>query len=152
MPDLSLFYGVTRTELGLAELALEDPVNGYSIVRMGPGAASWRRETVTSPYCHGDTLVAAVRDAQIAPLTVRVRADTPTTLDTRLATLLEAFSQYEYYTGIITDGAVSKQWRCSPADWSVGESGEMNKFHLMSNIYEVTFSIPRQPIQIAGSI
>lgn len=149
--SLTLACEISRTELALANLALEDEANGYEIVSLGPGALSWRRETVRSPYVHGETLVTAVKDLSIAPMTVRVKASSAATLDTRLDALLDAFAQFEYSIGVTIDG-VSKIWTCQPADLSVGDGGEFNKYQLMAKMYEVTLSIPRHPVPTSGSM
>lgn len=148
---ITLFVDITRTLLSLSPLVLEDPTNGYSVFKLGPGDASWRNETVESAYAHGHTLVSAVKDIQRAPLGVRVRGSSASQLDSRLDTLLDAFSQFVYYVGVITDG-VTKVWQCDPADWTIGEAGEFNKYHMMAKIYEVSLIIPRQPVPTSGSI
>lgn len=149
MPDLSLDVAITRTELALADLLIQDPANGYEVVRLGPGSRSWRKETVKNAYVHGDTLVNAVLDVQVAPMTIRVSGLTLATANSRLETLLDAFSQFSYSLGVIIDGE-TWVWVCQPADASVGEGGSFNKFHTMAHMYEVTLSIPRNPVPISG--
>lgn len=151
MSNLNLTIAVTRTLLALDPLYLDGTGNGYEIFKLGPGSTSWRKEVVESPYTHGNTLVSAVKDIQNAPLGVRVRGSSAAQLDSRLDTLLDAFSQFSYYLSVVIDGE-TKVWLCEPADWSVGEDGEFNKFHLMAKIYEVSFDIPRQPVPTSGSI
>lgn len=149
MTDLTLDVQVNRTELALAELDIQDPANGYSVVKLGPGATSWRRDTVKSPWVHGETLIHAVKDVQIAPLTVRVSGSSAAQKETRLGILLDAFSQFTYSIGVAING-VAYVWYCQPADWSTGEGGELSKFHEMAHITEVEFSIPRNPVPFVG--
>jgi hypothetical protein len=151
MVDMTLSYQVTREELGLGNLELQDPANGYEVVRFGPGAMAWNRQTVKSPFIHGEVLVGATMGLETAPLTVRVRASTAAALDSRLAVLLAAFSQFAYFAGADINGQ-PYIWACQPADWSVGENGEFNKFHVMAKIAEVSLSIPRDPTPTAGVI
>jgi hypothetical protein len=149
MPILAINLQITRTELGLGNLELEDPANGYQVVSFGPGATSWRRDTVNSPYVHGSTLINAVMDLQIAPLVVRVKGVTATQKESRLGVLIDALSQFLYGIGSIIDG-VSYVWICQPADYSIGDGGEFNKFHEKNLMTEVVFMIPRNPVPYQG--
>lgn len=149
MADMILAVDISRG--ATPNLDLQDPANGYSIVSLGPGATSWRRETVKSPWVHGETLVGAVMDAQVAPLTVRVFAATAATKATRLDAMLDAFSQFEYALAVVINGVVYN-WICQPADWSIGDSGEFSKYHEMAHISEVALSIPRNPVPSVGII
>lgn len=151
MPDIAISYAITRGELGLADLALQDLANGYEVIEFGPGSRSWRKETVKSAYVHGETLVSAVMDVQVAPLKMRVRGSTHAIADSRLKTVLDAFSQFVYSIGVVIDG-VTWIWTCQPADISVGESGDINKFQWMAKMFEVTASIPRNPVPLSGSL
>lgn len=151
MADLSLAVVFTRPELGLADLAVQDPANGYEVASIGPGSRSWRRETVKNQYVHGETQVTAVLDAQQWPVTIRVSGATLAQANARLDALIDAVSQFAYYSGVIIDGE-GWIWACGPADLSVGESGEFSKFHLMAKIFEVTMTIPRNPVPFSGTI
>lgn len=151
MSDISLAYSVTRTELALADLLLQDPAAGYEVVRMGPGSRAWRRETIKSAYVHGETQVSAVLDIQTAPLVLRIKGATHSQADTRLDAVIDAFSQFVYYVGVIIDG-VTWVWECFPADIGIDEGGEIGKFHWMAKMFEVTLSIPRNPIPVSGTV
>lgn len=151
MPDLSLAIVFTRPELGLPDLQVQDPANGYEIASIGPGSRSWRRETIKNQYVHGETLVTAVLDAQTWPVVVRVAGGSLAQANARLDALVDAVSQFAYYSGVVIDGE-TWIWACGPADLSVGESGEFSKFHLMAKIFEVTMDIPRSPVPVAGTL
>lgn len=150
MADLSIACSVTRTELSEADLSLEDP-GKYSIIRdtLGPGAISWRRQTVTSAYVHGAVLVGAVKDTAVAPLGIRVIGSSDSSLMSRMSTLLAAFEQFTYNLSVTLNGQ-TWTWKCEPADYSVGDSGVFQDFHLRALQQEVRFSIPRHPIPVAG--
>lgn len=153
MPNLSLSVRVTRALLSLGDLGLQDPTNGYEVISGGPGTVGWRLTTVQSQYVHGNTLVSAVKDVSIAPLKIRVKASSHGTLDSRLDTLLDAFSQFSYFLGWTIEGVTEKLWLCQPANYSVSSDGaELSKFHLMAKQYEVSLEIPRHPQPITGSI
>lgn len=149
MTDMTLSVVVTRAELSLSNLELQDPANGYSIYKIGPGAVSWRRETAKAMYAHGGTLVTAVKDLQVFPMGVRVRASSAATKETRLAVLLAAFSQFSY-TVITTINGIDYTWVCQPADWSTGEGGEFDKFYEMVHMTQVDLSITRSPTPSTG--
>lgn len=123
-----------------------EPDTGYYIARdgIGPGAVSWRRDTVTSPYVGGDVLVHAVKDVQVIPVNLRVVGTTAEDLHTKIQTLTDAVSQFSYTVTAVIDN-VEYEWTCQPADWSVGSSGAWMDMHLRSLTQPVTLSIPRQP-------
>lgn len=150
MADLTLDASVTRTELSLSALDLvQDGI--YDLVDgTGPGSSSWRREAATSPYMHGDAQVSAVLDVMRAPLVMRVYGSTHSQLDSRIADLLNAFSQFEYTLTLVI-GGVTHQWLCNQADYAVGDGGAIDKFPMMVRQQIVHFEIPRQPIPLAGA-
>jgi len=149
MPDMTLSVHVSRAELALSNLELNDPANGYDVISVGPGSTSWRRETVKSPWVHGETLINAVKDVGIAPLSIRVMGSSAAQKETRLGALLAAFSQFNYVQTVTING-VGYAWACQPADWSVGDDGEFEKFFEMTHRSQVKLSIPRYPVPSDG--
>lgn len=143
---------VTRTELALGDLALEEE-GVYKLMRdaVGPGDGSWRREVSKSAYVHGETLVGAVKDVMTAQLGVRVLASSISLLQTRVSTLLTAFSQFSYNLTITLDGS-TWQWKCEPADYAIGDGGVFQDLHLLAYQQEVRLNIPRHPIPLQGSV
>lgn len=151
MADLATSGSVTRTELALAALSLQQ-AGAYEILPgTGPGALSWRREVARSPMVHGEVLVGAVKDIQIAPLAIRVIGTTASQMWARVGELTAAFEQFSYSLSLVI-GGVTFTWLCQCADWSSGDGGEFQKFHLMSHQTEVRFQIPRHPVPTAGSV
>lgn len=150
MAELSVYGMVTRTELGQADLSLEDP-GIYRIVSVGPGPLSWRRERITSPYIHGESLVGAVKETAAMSLSIRVLGTSAASLNTRTATLLRAFEQFNYQLTLVLDGVIWT-WDCQPADYAGGDGGEFepNLLRAFQQVYR--FSIPRDPVPIAGSM
>lgn len=148
--DLSFTGYVTRTELALGNLTLNDST--YRVIRQagwGPGDIEWDRQTVESPFIHGDFLVNAKKTQVTAPLGIRVTGSSRTDCQNKLATLLRAFEQFSYFISFTLEG-VTWTWLCQPADYSVGDGGALQPFHLMSNKQEVRFSIPRYPTPYSG--
>lgn len=150
MTELAISASITRSELLLAPLSLEVP-GQYQIMRstLGPGAISWRRQTASSPFVHGQVLVNAVKDVATSTLGVRVIGGSASSLWSRIDTLLRAFEQFSFDLTVALDGQTFT-WRCQAADYSVGESGVFQDFHLRSLQQEVQFSIPRHPTPVAG--
>lgn len=144
MTDLALAVTIS----GTAGLALTEAA-GYQVVSVGPGARSWRKETVTSPFVHGRAVVSQVLDAGSFPLLVRVKALTAATLASRITALLHAVEQVSYDTTVVIDG-VTWTWRCETADTSIGEAGSLDPHGLRNLQQLVTCSIPRHPVPIAG--
>lgn len=150
MPEITLDASVTRTALALPDLDLE-VLGTYQIIRdsTGPGGVTWRRQTATSPYVHGRTLVNAVMDVGEASLGIRVIGSNMAVLHSRLMTLLAAFEQYSYDLTVVISGETWR-WRCECADYVVGDSGLFQDFHFRSLQQEVRFTIPREPIPLSG--
>lgn len=149
--ELATDGSVTRSELSLAALDLQQAGIYEILPGSGPGGLSWRRQTVRSVMMHGEALVGAVKDVQVAPLGVRVYGTTQSQLWSRVRTLLDAFEQFSYSLTLVI-GGITFTWECQPADSVVGEGGEFQKFHLMSLQTDVQLTIPRSPIPTAGSV
>lgn len=147
--DLTVVASLTRTELSLAGLNLEDP-GTYRVVTAGPGGVSWVRRFVESPYMHGRTLIDARKDQISVPLAVRVYAASLTQLETRAATLLRAFEQFTYHLSISIDGA-AHEYVCEVADYTVDDEGTWDKYALMAHEQTYKFVIPRSPIPVQGA-
>lgn len=140
----------------LADLSLVSA--DYDLLSFGPGALSWRRQTVESRWVHGRFLVSAVKDADVAPLEVIVYGTSSADLDAKTRTLLDAFEQWTYDLTVTADG-VAHTWRCEPAEYSPsagsGQRGSYEHFGLVAGasaqqVY--AFSIPRRPVPVAGSM
>lgn len=149
LPDLVVDGSVTRQLVPggpLAALDLQDGTN-YEFISVSPGDKSWRRESATSPFTHGRTLIGATLDVELAEVMIRVKGTSMSHLDSNLAALLRAFEQFAYALTIVIDG-VTWTWQCEPADYTL----QLSKFHMMARIHEVTFTVPRNPIPTAGSV
>jgi hypothetical protein len=151
MADLAVDGSVTRTELALADLDLQQSGVYEILPGTGPGAMVWRREVARSPMVHGEVLVGAVKDVEIAQLRIRVTGTTASQLWSRVGDLTAAFEQFQYDLSLVI-GGVTFTWVCQCADWTSGDGGEFQKFHLMSHQTDVTFQIPRHPVPTAGSV
>lgn len=156
---MAITASVTRATVPGGPLAALSLVSAdYDIESFGPGALSWRRQTVESKWVHGRFLVSAVKDADVAPLEVVVFGSSPADLDTKTRTLLDAFEQWTYDLTVTTDG-VAHTWRCEPAEYRPagrgGPAGSYEPFGLVagaSSQQAYVFTIPRNPVPVAGSM
>lgn len=156
---MAITASVTRATVPggpLADLSLVSA--DYDLLSFGPGALSWRRQTVESRWVHGRFLVSAVKDADIAPLEVIVFGASSADLDAKTRTLLDAFEQWTYDLTVTADG-VAHTWRCEPAEYSPstrsGQRGAYEHFGLVAGAsaqQAYTFAIPRRPVPVAGSM
>lgn len=139
---------VTRTALGLGDLAVHDPENGYRISsEIAFNVITWRREQVQSPYVAGKITVGRVLDAVDTTVAVEVTAANHATLQARVATLIEAFTQDLFYMTFTLDGTEYK-WKCEAADY--GMNWEHTRLHAKSTL--VAFQFPRHPNAIGGPV
>lgn len=151
MPDLTITASLTRVELSLAVLNINDQTN-YKIIKVGPGSVEWDRQYAGSPFIHGETLVNAVMKQGKLPLSVRCKGSTSGVVDTNRAALCRALEQFTYTLSLTVDG-VSWSWKCDPADYSVDETdGAFNGFFTRAKQSVVTADIPRDPIPLSGSL
>lgn len=148
MSTLDITGYVTRTELGSGNLDLN--TDTYKIITWGPGEVQWERQTVGTPFFSGRYLVNARKVQMESLLGIRVTGLSKAHAQTELGALLAAFEQFEYELSITIEG-VEHRYACEPADYSIGEGGQIQKFHLMSYKQEVTFTIPRMPKPVAGA-
>lgn len=150
MPDLVVTGHITRTELGLGNLALNDDT--YKIIRggFGPGEVTWRRQYAQSPFSPGRYLVNAQKDQGALNLAVRVTGSSEDNCLAAMATLVAAMEQFEYDLSM-TIGTTTYTYTCEPADYSIGEAGQFQNFHLMAWKQELTAVVPRFPTPVAGA-
>lgn len=140
---------VTRDELSLADLTLTDYANGYEVVEdsLNAGQVSWRRSLVRSPFVDGAYETNAVRElVEGGTIAVDVNAANQTTLQSRVTTLINAFSQSTYELHVTLDG-IEWAWTCMRADYAVGVASDDIRFGLTA---PVAFQFPRQPVPVNG--
>lgn len=142
---------VTRTVLALSDLQLWQP-GTFTVLgdAFGPGAQVRRRETVTSPYVKGRTLLSAVDDVQLASLSIEVGSTSGSGLSTNIAVLLAAFSQSTFTMSAIWDD-VAVSWTCEAADYAVGPAGVLQDHDLKFFTQVVALTVPRSPVAVSGA-
>lgn len=98
---------IKRTELGLGDLTLNDPTNGYFVGDdWVTGGVEWQRYTASpSPWVYGDRVVAQRQTGTDETFLLYVRASTPSGLKAKIQTIATALGQYRYEAIINWDGA-----------------------------------------------
>lgn len=149
MTDLTLNAKVSRTQLGLGDLNLNDhvtyAVSGNSLWR---ASRRWSRVQPESIDMHGSVTTHRKLEMASDPFSVYVHGASLSALDTALGVLLDAFSQQRYVLQQQVDGA-DHQWSCQEAD--VDEVVSTNA-HLASRMLEVKFTILHYPIPLVGAL
>lgn len=147
MTDLNVIAKVTRAQLGLQDLYINDHskyvIAGLDILS---GTVSWQRQQVSAPWVDGDVTVARRRSSVMEPLTVYVAGTNQADLNTNIGTLLAAFTQ-DRYTLSIAIGSQQHDWDCEAADYSV----KINTVYVKSVYVPVTFQIMRKPVPLTGA-
>src|SRR5688500_8967806 len=100
----------------VGDIELEDD-GTYRIVALGAGPLTWRRKEIKADYVHGSTLISAIKENPILPISILVEGDTAADLIENTALLLRAFEQFRYRVGL-TINSQAYQWYCQPADYT----------------------------------
>jgi dienelactone hydrolase len=145
--ELPISALVTRTELGMADLNINDATT-YRVA--GPsamgGQVSWVRQQVSAPWVDGDITVARRRQNVMEPLTLYIKGSSQADMDTKIATLIQAFTQHRYGLQIVVGGA-NHAWDCEAADYQV----TLDTVHFHALYAQATFQIPRKPVALSGA-
>ena len=149
MADLDISGYITRDELSLADLDLN--TDTYKIIRdmWGPGVVQMEKQRVASPYINGSFPVSQKKQQVEMPLGIRVTGTGYTDCLNKVNTLLRAFEQFEYELSITVEGTEFK-YTSEAADYSFGDGGMFQTFHMMAYKQEVRFLIPRRPTPLEG--
>jgi hypothetical protein len=148
MADLSLSVAVTRAQLGLGNLNINDHISYYCAAQFLGGSMTWNRQQISSPYMDGSVTVNRTRGVVMEPVAVEVLGSTDTALQTNMATLLAALSQdtFDLLVGI---GSAQYQYLCEAADvQNAGWSGP----RMIAKQAQIVFQVPRQPVPILGGV
>jgi hypothetical protein len=146
MVDIGLSVVVTRDNLGLPDLQLNDHASYYASADQFLGtAAAWNRNQVASPFIDGSVTVSRQLGMVVEALGIEVLGDSPVDAQNKMAVLAQAFMQSDFQLGVQVGGAIW-QWQCEAADvtraWTTPR--------MAANQWLMTFSVPRQPNAIAG--
>jgi len=148
MSDLDVTAFVTRDELELGLLDINDGDNFILGKGFQVGKLVWRKDTVTSPYVHGRFPVREVMDAVESTLVVYAKGESHAVLTENIGILIAPFvEQSEYELRINVEGQ-AYHWLCERADYEVAFATET----LNALLVPVQFTIYRSPIAVAGVI
>jgi hypothetical protein len=155
MPSFSLSVLVTRTQLGLADLQVNDNVNykmsGNDFMN---GQVTYERETVRSPYVEGEFTTNRRRSnvrEQVAfdvfpGNSTGISGVTKYALEANIQQLIAAFTQDAFIMTIVANSGTTWQqewyWACEAADYAVSMTGP--RFIARQGI--VAFSLIRNPV------
>lgn len=138
---------ISRDELSLTPLNLNDPTNGFYVSDdWRPGPTGWQRyEASTSPFAHGSTIVAQRKVNQDEVFTVYIYAPDSTSLNTRLNTLRAALAQFRYTLTINWDGKPVVYDAVGAGDIAV-EGDRVDPVLHRAGWHPYTITIPRKPL------
>jgi len=147
MPDLTLTAHVTRNQLSLGDLHINDHTNFYiAQENFLSQQVSWNKQQVTSIFLDGSVTVARSLQTVNENITVEVLGDTTADLYTNIQTLVQAFKQ-DYFQLKVTTNSQLITYQCEAADYSVTWQG----VRMIANQVQVVLSVPRQPNPLVGA-
>lgn len=146
MADFDYFDAdITRTELGLPPLS----VNDHQRYILGPqllgGTNAWLRQTAKSPYVDGEVTVGRTLGIVEERMSIEVLAGDALELQANLATLVDAVSQSRWTLSIRSDDSVYA-YDCEAADYTVGWDNTRRMVFRST----VQLSVRRQPKLLTG--
>lgn len=145
MSEAIIHASVSRPELGLADLDLNDHVNYFVSAPIFGGTVSWRRQTVQSPWVEGQFTVNAVRDQVEDKVVIEVMGGDQVTLQQNVQALIAAFSQSSFNITLQLDNAVNT-YACEASDYTVDWTH--TRWH--NRQVQVSFSLRRSPVPVNG--
>lgn len=148
MSDLDITALVSRDELALADLDINDEVNYRLAQQFRPGGVTWSKEFVESPFVHGRYVVGERKQSTEGSLGVFVTADTHAALHTNVETLVDAFTEQRTYVLRLVVEGQDLRWKCERADYEVA----FTTAHVNALYVPVAFSFHRHPIPVQGVI
>lgn len=146
MSDITASILVTRTELGLPDLDLNDGENYVFGRQIEVGAMAWRKEAVTSPFVDGRVPVHEVKDSVESRVLIYCKGSDYATLQSNIAALITAFTEQYSYELSITAQGIETRWTCERADYKTGYMTET----LLARHVPVQFSFHRKPTPTVG--
>lgn len=146
MADFDFFdTDITRTELGLPPLSVNDHLNYILGPELFGGTNTWNRQTVKSPYVDGEFTVGRTLGVVEERMSIEARGGNALELQVNLATLVAAISQSRWTLSIRSDDSVYA-YDCEAADYTVG--WENTRRMVFRSV--VTLLVRRQPKLLTG--
>lgn len=143
---MSRQINVSRVELSLSDLQLNDPQNGlYVSDEWSQGGTVYQRyEASTSPFADGETVVAQRKQNTDQIFTIYINATSDLDYQTKLAELKAAFGQYRYFMTIEWDGIIYSYEAAGAAD--ISRSGNVDPILHKANWHAFQITVPTKPV------
>jgi hypothetical protein len=148
MPDLGFTTQISRDDLGLAALTLNDHINYYVAGTFMSGSLSWNRNQISSPWTDGSATTYRYREMVTENITLECLGgpkDTQAALYANISAAIAAFSQDNFLLSIVTAGQ-QVEYQCEAADYQVAWDGP----RMIARQLQVIFQVPRQPMPLEG--
>jgi hypothetical protein len=136
---------VTRSDLGLSALDINDHTNFQVISEIMGAMVSYDRRTVSSPYVNGDITVHRRRGNVAERFGVYVRGSNQTAIRANIQTLVDAFSQNKFNLSMTLD-SVEWSYSCEASDYQI----EWVNANFSALQVKVVFNLIRSPIPLVG--
>ena len=142
---MSRSVAVTRIELGLADLQLEQ-TDKYYIPdgTFGPGETGHRRVTSDSPMVKGRYPSSIVEADRVGNIGVHVLS-TEANIQADCQVVINAMTQFRFMLAWQWDG-LSGTWQCETSDWALGQSGVIDVRFLKVHTQIIYFTVPHNRI------
>lgn len=145
MSDLGLSASLTRPELGLDDLDINDHLNYYLSPNFMGGMVQWTRQQATSPFLDGAVTTYRSRQMVNENITLEVLGDTDAQMWDNVRALIACVCQSKYNLGLAV-GSEVHQWMCEAADYQFN----WNAPRIIANQVQLVINMPRQPVAIQG--
>lgn len=136
---------ISRPELGLADLNINDHTNYYVAPGTFGATVSWRRQTVSSPWIEGQFTVGAVRDQVEDKLVVEVKGADQLSLQNNVKALIDAISQSSFSMTMSLDTAYYT-YACEASDYTI----DWTNTRWIGRQVQVTIALRRSPVPVNG--
>lgn len=143
--SLAFTATVTRSDLGLSSLNINDHIKYITTTQIMGGQVTWQRNSVSSPYVDGDVTISRRRPSVNDVFVVDVIGANHATIRTNLQALVAAFLQDKFNIIITLDGA-TYQYQCETSDYSI----EWNHAKIHDKRITAQFNVMRKPIAVSG--
>lgn len=144
--DLQLSVTVTRDALGLQPLEVANSEDYYCSPQFLGAAVQWNRQQVQSQWLDGAVTTSRRRNMVTEQIGIEVVGDTLDGLQAKMNTLISAFIQDSYQLAVATPGTL-RIYQCEAADY---QDASWTTPRQVACQGQIVFSVPRQPVALAG--
>lgn len=143
---MSRQINVSRVELSLSNLQLNDPQNGlYVSDEWSEGGILYQRyEAATSPFADGETVVAQRKQNTDQVFTIYINATSNADYQNKINEVKAAFGQYRYDITIEWDGNIYSYEAAGAAD--IARSGNVDPILHKANWHAFQITVPTKPL------